>query len=248
MTLRVLAAMSGGVDSAVAAARAVEAGVRRHRRAPGVVVQPPVVSDGGTWLLHDRGLSGRPPGCRRDRYPVLHLGHGRRVRPRRGRRTSSPSTRPAAPPTPACAATRRSSSRRVLERALALGFDAVCTGHHVRVFGRERPAAAECRRGQGPVGTCWRCSPASSSPTPYSRWVTGTKEEVRAEAARRGLTVADKPDSHDICFIADGDTERFPGTPARQRPRAPSWTRTGGWSASTGERTRSLWASAAGST
>ena len=29
---------------------------------------------------------------------------------------------------------------------------------------------------------------------------------MRAEAAARGLQVADKPDSHDICFIADGDT------------------------------------------
>jgi tRNA-specific 2-thiouridylase len=36
-----------------------------------------------------------------------------------------------------------------------------------------------------------------------------TKAQVRAEAARRGLAVADKPDSHDICFIADGDTRRF---------------------------------------
>jgi tRNA-specific 2-thiouridylase len=36
-----------------------------------------------------------------------------------------------------------------------------------------------------------------------------TKEQVRAEAARRGLAVADKPDSHDICFIADGDTRGF---------------------------------------
>jgi tRNA-specific 2-thiouridylase len=32
------------------------------------------------------------------------------------------------------------------------------------------------------------------------------KSEVRAEAERRGLQVAHKPDSHDICFIADGDT------------------------------------------
>jgi tRNA-specific 2-thiouridylase len=36
-----------------------------------------------------------------------------------------------------------------------------------------------------------------------------TKAEVRAEAAARGLAVADKPDSHDICFIADGDTRGF---------------------------------------
>ena len=32
---------------------------------------------------------------------------------------------------------------------------------------------------------------------------------MRAEAERRGLAVADKPDSHDICFIADGDTAGF---------------------------------------
>jgi len=32
---------------------------------------------------------------------------------------------------------------------------------------------------------------------------------VRKEAAARGLAVADKPDSHDVCFIADGDTRKF---------------------------------------
>lgn len=36
-----------------------------------------------------------------------------------------------------------------------------------------------------------------------------TKGEIRAEAERRGLAVAKKPDSHDICFIADGDTQGF---------------------------------------
>jgi len=36
-----------------------------------------------------------------------------------------------------------------------------------------------------------------------------TKGEIRAEAERRGLAVARKPDSHDICFIADGDTQGF---------------------------------------
>src|SRR5580704_6031909 len=35
------------------------------------------------------------------------------------------------------------------------------------------------------------------------------KTQVRAEAADRGLAVADKPDSHDVCFIADGDTKAF---------------------------------------
>ena len=35
------------------------------------------------------------------------------------------------------------------------------------------------------------------------------KAQVRAEAGRVGLAVADKPDSHDVCFIADGDTKGF---------------------------------------
>jgi tRNA-specific 2-thiouridylase len=45
-----------------------------------------------------------------------------------------------------------------------------------------------------------------------------TKAQVRAEAARRGLAVADKPDSHDICFIADGDTRRFLADRLGSRP------------------------------
>jgi tRNA-specific 2-thiouridylase len=36
-----------------------------------------------------------------------------------------------------------------------------------------------------------------------------TKDEVRAEAAARGMAVAAKPDSHDVCFIPDGDTRGF---------------------------------------
>ena len=60
------------------------------------------------------------------RDPVLRLGHGRPFPSRTWSRTSSPSTPRAAPRTRACAATRRSSSRRCSTKALALGFDAVC--------------------------------------------------------------------------------------------------------------------------
>lgn len=37
------------------------------------------------------------------------------------------------------------------------------------------------------------------------------KSQIRAEAAERGLAVAKKPDSHDICFIPSGDTQAFLG-------------------------------------
>lgn len=40
---------------------------------------------------------------------------------------------------------------------------------------------------------------------------TPTKAEVRAEAAERGFSVANKPDSYDICFIPDGDTKGWLG-------------------------------------
>lgn len=37
------------------------------------------------------------------------------------------------------------------------------------------------------------------------------KPQIREEASRRGLAVADKPDSHDICFIPSGNTQTFLG-------------------------------------
>ncbi len=46
------------------------------------------------------------------------------------------------------------------------------------------------------------------------------KPAVRAEAAERGLRVADKPDSHDICFIPSGDTRAFLGERLGARPGA----------------------------
>jgi tRNA-specific 2-thiouridylase len=46
------------------------------------------------------------------------------------------------------------------------------------------------------------------------------KPDVRAEAERRGLAVADKPDSHDICFIPDGDTRSFLTRHLGERPGA----------------------------
>jgi tRNA-specific 2-thiouridylase len=47
---------------------------------------------------------------------------------------------------------------------------------------------------------------------------SSTKPQVRAEAAERGLSVAEKPDSHDICFIPDGDTQAFLTKKLGERP------------------------------
>jgi len=98
----------------------------------------------------------------------------------------------------------------VLDRALALGFDAVCTGHYARLIdgpqGRELHRAVDPDKDQSYVLGVLTADQLAHAMFPLG---DSRKTDVRAEAARRGLAVADKPDSHDICFIADGDTGGF---------------------------------------
>ena len=131
--MRVLAAMSGGVDSAVAAARARRRRPRRHRRAPGPVAEPvQTLRTGarGCCTLEDAHDARRAADVLGIPFYIWDLAE--RFGPTWST-TSSPSTRPAARPTRACAATRRSSSARCSTARVALGFDAVVTGHHARL-------------------------------------------------------------------------------------------------------------------
>jgi tRNA-specific 2-thiouridylase len=95
----------------------------------------------------------------------------------------------------------------LLERATALGFDALCTGHYARVVsgrhGTELHRAVDPDKDQSYVLGVMTEAQIARSIFPLGE---STKEQVRLEAAQRGLTVAHKPDSHDICFIPDGDT------------------------------------------
>jgi tRNA-specific 2-thiouridylase len=95
----------------------------------------------------------------------------------------------------------------VLDRALALGFDAVCTGHYAQIM--DGPAGPELHRAVDPAkDQSYVLSVLTEDQIGATVLPLGGshKSEVRAEAAERGLRVADKPDSHDICFIPDGDT------------------------------------------
>ena len=94
----------------------------------------------------------------------------------------------------------------VLDRALALGFDAVCTGHYAQVSDGVLRRAADLGKDQSYVLAVLRTDQLSHAIFPLG---DTPKVQVRAEAAGRGLAVADKPDSHDVCFIADGDTKGF---------------------------------------
>jgi tRNA-specific 2-thiouridylase len=118
-------------------------------------------------------------------------------------------------PNPCVECNRSIKFGRLLDRAEATGFDVVATGHHARVvlssdggtggrFGLARGrdvgkdqsyvlymlGEAELARIRLPVGEM-------------------TKAEVRAEAAALGLRTAEKPESMEVCFITRGGRERF---------------------------------------
>ena len=96
----------------------------------------------------------------------------------------------------------------VLERSMDLGFDAVCTGHYARIAQsaageRELHRSADPDKDQSYVLGVLTAQQLAHSMFPLG---DSLKSDVRAEASERGLLVANKPDSYDICFIPDGDT------------------------------------------
>jgi tRNA-specific 2-thiouridylase len=94
----------------------------------------------------------------------------------------------------------------VLDRALALGFDGVVTGHHARLVDGVLSRSVDLAKDQSYVLAVLTPEQLAATVLPLG---DVTKDEVRDLARARGLGVADKPDSHDICFIADGDTAGF---------------------------------------
>jgi tRNA-specific 2-thiouridylase len=205
--MRVLAAMSGGVDSAVAAARAVDAG---HDV---VGVHLALSRAGGTLRTGSRGcctiedaMDARRAADRLG-MPFYVWDFSERFRDdviedfvaeyRAGRT-----------PNPCMRCNERIKFAALLERALELGFDAVCTGHYAALVdgpdGRELHRASDAAKDQSYVLGVLTAEQLAHTLFPLGD--TPSKALVRAEAQERGLTVAQKPDSHDICFIPDGDT------------------------------------------
>ena len=112
-------------------------------------------------------------------------------------------------PNPCMRCNERIKFAAVLEKALDLGFDAVCTGHYAILREgaggeRELHRASDAAKDQSYVLGVLTAQQLAHTLFPLGD--TPSKALVRAEAEARGLTVAHKPDSHDICFIPDGDT------------------------------------------
>lgn len=204
--MRVLAAMSGGVDSAVAAARARDAGHDVTGVHLALARNPQTFRTGarGCCTLEDSRDARRAADVIGIPFYVWDMAEEFHdsvvddfVNEYAAGRTPNPCLR----------CNEKIKFAAVLDRAVALGFDAVVTGHHARLGadGLLR-RSVDIAKDQSYVLAVLTRAQLDRAIFPLG---DSTKEQVRAEAAARGLAVADKPDSHDICFISDGDTRGF---------------------------------------
>ena len=204
--MRVLAAMSGGVDSAVAAARAVDAGHEVTGVHLALSRNPQSYRTGarGCCTVEDSNDARRAADVIGIPFYVWDLSerfHEDVVEDFRAEYAAGRT------PNPCLRCNEKIKFAAVLDRAVALGFDAVVTGHYARLVDADGVVAlhraVDPRKDQSYVLGVLTNDQLSRSMFPLG---DSHKEAVRAEASRRGLRVAQKPDSHDICFIPDGDT------------------------------------------
>jgi tRNA-specific 2-thiouridylase len=203
--VRLLAALSGGVDSAVAAALAVEAGHDVTAVHLALSSAPATLRTGsrGCCSKEDARDAARVADVLGIPYYVWDLADRFRedviddfVAEYAAGRTPNPCLR----------CNERIKFAAVLDRALALGFDAVVTGHHARLDAGVLRRSVDAGKDQSYVLAVLTPEQLAGTVLPLGEM---TKSEVRLAAAARGLAVADKPDSHDVCFIPDGDTAGF---------------------------------------
>ncbi len=212
--MRVLAAMSGGVDSAVAAALAVDAG----HDVTGVHL---------ALSQNRQTLRSGSRGC----CSVEDSHDARRVADELGipfyvwdlaeRFTEDvvddfvAEYAAGRTPNPCLRCNEKIKFSAVLDRALSLGFDSVVTGHHARLSDGELRRSVDAAKDQSYVLGVLTADQLAAAWFPLGDM---TKDRVREIAAERGFAVATKPDSHDICFIPDGDTRGFLARRLGSRP------------------------------
>lgn len=200
--------MSGGVDSAVAAARAVEAGHDVTGVHLALSRMPGTLRTGsrGCCTIEDSMDAQRAANILGIPYYVWDFSERFKadvvddfIAEYQAGRTPNPCMR----------CNERIKFAALLDRALALGFDAVCTGHYATILtdpegNLELHRSNELAKDQSYVLGVLTTDQLRHAMFPLG--ATASKSEIRAEAAARGLPVANKPDSYDICFIPEGDT------------------------------------------
>jgi len=210
--------MSGGVDSAVAAARAVDAGhevvgvhmaLRRGGDQAGGVVR-------GCCSVEDAQDAERAAELLGIPFQVWDLSKRFEelvvadfLAEYSAGRTPNPCVR----------CNEHIKFDQLLSHGRSLGFDAVVTGHYARIIDRDGlqlHRGANRAKDQSYVLAVMGPDRLASALFPLGD--VASKDEVRAEAAARGLPMADKRDSYEICFIPDGDTTAFLAAALGPRP------------------------------
>ena len=124
-------------------------------------------------------------------------------------------------PNPCIECNRHVKFDRLLRRADQLGFDAVATGHHARV-GRTAGGAYRLERGADPAkDQSYVVHMLGQRALSRTMFPVGDidKSQVRRLASEMGLRTASKPDSQDVCFITStGGRETFLGDRIEFRP------------------------------
>lgn len=208
--------MSGGVDSAVAAARAVDAG---HDV---VGVHLALSTSPATLRTGSRGCcSKEDAGDARRAADVLGIPFYVWDFAERFEQDVVAdfvaSYAAGQTPNPCLRCNERIKFAALADRAVALGFDALVTGHYARLSNGVLRRAVDTAKDQSYVLAVLTADQLARAMFPVG---DTPKPGIRAEAAERGLAVADKPDSHDICFIPAGDTRTFLGARIGTRPGA----------------------------
>ncbi|MDQ1393256.1 MAG: tRNA-uridine 2-sulfurtransferase [Acidimicrobiaceae bacterium] len=205
--MRVLVAMSGGVDSSVAAALLQRAG---HDVVGATMKLWAGASDSGCCSVADVDDARRVA----QQLGIAH--HIFNFTEDFDRHVVDPYVADHAAgrtPNPCVSCNRHLKFDRFLRRASALGFDAIATGHHARIVesgGRWRLVrGADRAKDQSYVLYMLTQAELARTLLPVGEL---TKPEVRALAAQLGLRTAGKPDSQDVCFITrSGGREAFLG-------------------------------------
>jgi tRNA-specific 2-thiouridylase len=191
----VLVAMSGGVDSSVAAALLVEQG---HDVVGATLKLWGGPSDSGCCSVADVDDARRVA----QQLGIDH--HVFNLTEEFDQKVVAPYVEAHAQgrtPNPCIECNRSIKFDRLLERSDRLGFDRLATGHHARVTG---DASRRLRRGADPAkDQSYVLSMLGQEALGRVVFPVGemTKDDVRAHAHRLGLRTAGRPDSQDVCFI-----------------------------------------------
>lgn len=213
--MRVLAAMSGGVDSSVAAARALAAGHEVVGVHLALSKDPQSVRAGsrGCCSLEDSGDARRV--CDELGIPFYVWDFSERFK-EEVMDDFYDSYERGETPNPCLRCNERIKFAALLERGVALGFDAVVTGHYALLADD-----GLLRRGRDPKkDQSYVLGVLDREQLRRSMFPVGDTEkpQIREEAREMGLGTANKPDSYDICFIPDGNTQAFLGAKIGRRP------------------------------